>query len=255
MKAHILIAAHKPYDFPSDPIYTPIHVGSVGRDTVPHAIRDDVGDQISDLNSTYCELTGLYWLWKNGPEADIYGLAHYRRFFSGTAPHPSGPNILGHEDVNEALGEASVVLARRRLYGIETVRSHYAHAHHEKDLDLARKVIADGWPDYVPAFDRLMDSRSLSLYNMFLMRSDAFHAYCPWVFGILERVHGELDMTGYSDQDKRAIGFLGERLLNVWAMHHADDLGLTYRKVVQVEGEPVLKKGVDLLRRKLRGAK
>lgn len=28
-------------------------------------IGDDTGDNISDKNREYCELTGIYWTWKN----------------------------------------------------------------------------------------------------------------------------------------------------------------------------------------------
>ncbi len=252
LKATVIVAAHKPYEFPTEDMYLPVHVGSSGKPSVPGAVRDDTGEEISSLNFTYCELTGLYWLWKNGETADVYGLAHYRRFFAGSASHSSGQRILGSADVPAALGTASVVLARRRFYGIETVRSHYANAHHVRDLDLTRRAIEQSCPDYLAAFDQVMARRSLSLYNMFLMRAGAFEEYCAWLFGILAQVFEEIDTSSYTDQDKRVMGFLGERLLNVWAVHNAGSLGLSHRRIVQTEGEPVLRKGLNLIKRKLR---
>ena len=41
----------------------------------PHSV-----DNIDGRNPWYCELTGLYWLWKNS-DAYYVGLEHYRRYF------------------------------------------------------------------------------------------------------------------------------------------------------------------------------
>ena len=60
----VIVAAHKPYEMPFDKMYLPVHVGAAGKDSIGYQ-RDDEGDNISNLNPYYCELTGLYWAWTN----------------------------------------------------------------------------------------------------------------------------------------------------------------------------------------------
>ena len=81
MNVKIIIAAHKVYEMPDDICYLPVHVGKAVNNKNIGFRGDDTGDNISVKNSSYCELTGLYWAWKN-LDADYLGLAHYRRYFS-----------------------------------------------------------------------------------------------------------------------------------------------------------------------------
>ena len=66
---------------PND-LYIPIRCGAVfdKRDNVT-MLGDDTGDNISEKRVSFCELTVLYWFWKN-VKADYVGLCHYRRFLS-----------------------------------------------------------------------------------------------------------------------------------------------------------------------------
>ena len=76
----IIIATHKQHFMPSDDMYLPLHVGKSGKEELGYQ-GDDTGDNISAKNPNFCELTGLYWAWKNLPNYYL-GLIHYRRFFS-----------------------------------------------------------------------------------------------------------------------------------------------------------------------------
>ena len=79
----IIIASHKPYQMPSDICYLPLHVGKNGKEGFGYR-GDDTGENISWKNPNYCELTGLYWAWKNYEalgNPDYVGLMHYRRHF------------------------------------------------------------------------------------------------------------------------------------------------------------------------------
>ena len=79
-KIKIIIATHKKYKMPKDNIYLPLYVGSKEKENIGFT-RDDTKDNISDKNPYFCELTGLYWAWKNLDD-DYIGLSHYRRHFS-----------------------------------------------------------------------------------------------------------------------------------------------------------------------------
>jgi len=76
----IIVASHKKYQMPEDDMYLPLHVGAEGKEKLGYQ-GDNTGDNISIKNPYFCELTGLYWAWKN-LEADYIGLVHYRRYFS-----------------------------------------------------------------------------------------------------------------------------------------------------------------------------
>ena len=76
----IIVATHKEYQMPSDNIYLPLQVGAEGKKDLGYQ-KDNTGDNISKKNPFFCELTGLYWAWKN-LDADYIGLAHYRIHFA-----------------------------------------------------------------------------------------------------------------------------------------------------------------------------
>ena len=79
MNIKIYIAAHKKANLPQKEGYVPIQVGSQLHDDLGY-LKDNQGDNISIKNPNYCELTGLYYIWKN-TNSDIIGLTHYRRYF------------------------------------------------------------------------------------------------------------------------------------------------------------------------------
>lgn len=153
----VLIACHKPYGFPDIEGYMPLEVGAVLHSAaVPGAFPDNAGDNISEKNPAYCELTGLYWAWKN-LNCDYIGLVHYRRYFAVGLLHR---RIAEKPDCFAALQKAPVILPKKRHYVIETNYSQYIHAHHQQDLSVTHKVLEDQCPEYLAAFDRQMRMRS-----------------------------------------------------------------------------------------------
>ena len=208
MDLKVVVAAHKPYRMPADGCYLPVQVGAAGRPGIGFA-RDDAGESISARNANWCELTGLYWAWRN-LRSDALGLVHYRRHFRGRGGIATGAELAA------ALARTGIVLPRRRNYFIETTRSQYVHAHHAADLDVTRRILVERHPDCVAAFDRAMASTKGHRFNMFVMRRDLADRYCAWLFDVLFELERRLDISGYSPYDARVFGFVAERLLDVW---------------------------------------
>lgn len=252
----IMVATHKDYAFPGDARYLPLHVGRVLSNLDIPIVGDDTGDSISELNRSFCELTGLYWLWKN-VDSDVYGLSHYRRYFRSGSGSDSilGQQIACPGEIAALLDRHDVVLTRPRNYWIESVRKHYQNAHQPEDLTRLENLLHRLHPEYMPAFERVMSRTRLSLFNMFAMRSAEFHCYCNWLFGILLPLRDEIPWKSYGPYQARVFGFLGERLLNVWVEHNIAPQRICHLPVVNLEGEDLVAKAKGLLRRKFTGKK
>ena len=236
----IIVAAHKPYRMPEDVCYLPLQVGAAGKDGFGFR-RDDEGENISARNANWCELTGLYWSWKN-LKADAVGLVHYRRHFKGVRGIATGAEIAA------LLEKADAVLPRKRNYFIETTRSQYVHAHHAEDLDVTRAILAERHPAYVKAFDAAMASTKGHRFNMFVMKRPQFDAYCTWLFDILFELERRLDISSYSPYDARVFGFVAERLLDVWIA--TNGVRFAELPVLHLESQHWPRKIVNFLRRK-----
>jgi len=132
----VIIAAHKKYKMPEDGMYIPMQVGSQGKPDICY-IRDNTGDNISDKNKNFCELTGMYWLWKND-NSNVKGLVHYRRYFLEKKCKDKWEAIASKDYIEGILKDYDIILPKMRNYYIETNYSQYIHAHHK--IDYCRKV-------------------------------------------------------------------------------------------------------------------
>lgn len=218
MKVKIIVATHKITAMPQNKdLYMPILVGATKnfREGITFQ-RDDEGNNISDKNSSYNELTALYWAWKNLNNVDVIGLVQYRRYFFKKFKIRNLNNVLDKSDVIHLMKNKDVILPQKRHYYIETNYSHYIHAHHKEPLDATRKTIIKLYPSYLSSFDKVMSRRSAHMFNMFIMKKDYFDEYCEWLFNILGDVENSIDINGYSEQEKRVFGYLSEMLMDVW---------------------------------------
>ena len=252
MNIKIIVATHKKYWMPTDRIYVPIHVGAAINQNDFGYIKDNTGDNISHKNANYCELTALYWAWKN-LSADYVGMVHYRRYFSKRNVFSSKKNrIIDKKTIESLLADSPVIVPKPRNYWIETNYSQYSHAHHAIDLDTTRIIIQEKYPKYIKAYDDVMEATKGHRFNMFIMRKDYFNNYCEWLFDILFELENRLDISSYSKNDARVFGFVSERLLDVWL--NTNHIGFKDCPYVFIEKQNWLIKGIDFLKRKIKGS-
>lgn len=253
MDIKILVAAHKKYWMPDDDVYLPIHVGREGKADLGY-LGDNTGDNISAKNANYCELTGLYWTWKN-LKNDYIGLCHYRRYFARENIHTDNIEkkktaILHRKDYEKLLQEFDVILPVKRNYYVETVRSQYEHAHNKRDIDETKRIVLELYPEYSEAFEKVMGRTKLYILNMFVMKKQQFDEYCSWLFSILFELEKRIDISSYNMYEARVFGFIAERLFNVWL--EKQQLNVKEIPVINLEKVNWVKKIYKFLKRKFK---
>lgn len=249
----IVIATHKKYKMPEDEMYLPLHVGSEGKEDLGYQ-KDNTGENISLKNPYFCELTGLYWVWKN-LNADYIGLAHYRRHFMYTKKSNNDKflNVLTYKEASDLLEKNDVILPKKRNYIIETLYNHYKHTMYVEPLDETRNIIKKLYPDYLDEFDDLKKRRSAHMFNMFIMKKEIFDDYCKWLFDILFELEKKVDNTQYDNFHARFYGRISELLLDVYLRKN----NIRYKEINFIYMEKINKvaKIVGFLKAKFGGEK
>lgn len=259
MEIKVIIAAHKKYQMPTDEMYLPVHVGAAGKESIGYQ-RDNEGENISEFNPYFCELTGIYWAWKN-LDADYVGLAHYRRHFSANPRNKDmWRNVLKKSDIEADLGKIKVFVPKKRIYYIETLYSHYAHTHHAFQLDETRKIIEEQCLKYLASFDKVVKHRWGYMFNMMIMERGLYDQYCSWLFPILFELRNRLGEDGLTPFHSRYYGRISEIIFNVWLEQKLKDGTLKKSEIkeiplVHMERINWWKKGTAFLKAKFMGKK
>jgi hypothetical protein len=230
LNTKILVCCHKKDIMATQPPYFPIHVGKALSDKDLGIQGDNQGDNISEKNQSYCELTGLYWAWKNLKNVDIIGLCHYRRYFDfhnqcrQGFPQTVFPSekfseidLTIPENILGRVKKGEVVMAKPRNYR-RTLVDEYCYSHVSDDLRILQTILKESEPQEIQDayFKIMIQGNELRHYNMFLMRWSDFDEYCTWLFKLLQKVEEKTDITHYDPVQKRIYGYIAERMFNVW---------------------------------------
>ena len=211
----IYIATHKKFNVPNLNGYCALQVGAEGKEKYGY-LRDNIGNHISGKNANYCELTGLYWIWKNTDDS-YKGLVHYRRYF-GRNNLSKISDICSYEYLLNCLKSVDIVLPYVEYFKQNAKEEILLHCCTEEIFDKLRQIIETKYPDYIETYDRYFNENKASLFNMLFCKREIFDAYCEWLFSILFVLEKQVDLAKLNTYQQRLYGFLSERLLNVWVI-------------------------------------
>lgn len=253
----IIIASHKKYQKPVENIYLPVQVGAEGKEKIEGYTQDNTGENISIKNPNYCELTGLYWAWKN-LNAKYIGLVHYRRYFTESKKIPKEEDekfkvVLTEKQIKEKLKNVDIILPKKRKYYIENLYSHYEHTMYIEPLAETQKIIKEKYPEYLEEFDKLHKRTSAHMFNMFIMKKEILNQYCEWLFDILFELEKRVDVSKFDNFHARFYGRISELLLDVWI--NKNNFKYEEVKVIDMQKINWFKKGFSFLMAKFTGKK
>lgn len=245
-KIKILISCHKRAQVIHNAIMEPIQLGcSLNEKKFDNMLHDDDGDNISQLNPMYCELTAQYWAWKN-LDLDYYGFCHYRRYFNFSKNHykENAFGVVEENSINDysikkyGLDEITirdvvenndVIITevknlRKFGGGYRNVLSQYKDAYYLKDKDIytIHDIIKDLYPEFEKYSLEYLNGHYTGFCNMYILKKDIFFHYCKWLFSILEEFCKRTDMSKYSSNTLRTPGHLSERLFGIFYLYLID---------------------------------
>lgn len=210
MAVKLFVMTHKKFEVPDNSMYIPMHVGHVNAKEDFGYMGDDTGDNISDRNCYYAELSGVYWLWKNYMEADYVGICHYRRYLTNEQGY-----VFTEKQYEDILQEYDIVTTKQ----LELPGSyHYGFgAHHRIEiLDKTGEIIKERCPEYYDTYVRLVNGNKTYFGNIMVTSKRLFDKYAGWLFDIFFELEKRINLVFEDDYHKRVFGFISEFLLFVW---------------------------------------
>ncbi len=238
----VFVVTHLPFERTLTEPYSSIRVGGK---VFPSDFSDDCEDEIAQKNPYFCELTALYWVWKNYKyqAKDYMGLVHYRRSLtSGNIFDVLFCQSLTDQRIKKDLETFDLILPKPDFFE-EGLYQQYVKSHPANDLDLCFDVLVECYPKLKENIDRYKDMQHVSLFNIFISKATLFNEYCNWLFPVLFQLETMICLDGRSAYQNRVFGFLAERLLNIWVMSKPS-LKIKYYPLLRVD-----KSGLSNLRR------
>lgn len=176
---------------------------------------DDKGDNISSRNRQFCELTALYWIWRNSGE-DVAGLVHYRRHF-----------ILPPDWLDRMVENNVDVIVPVPLYVAPSLAGNYKERHDPQAWDAMMLYLKERDGREYGEAEAFFRQNLYCPCNMFIMRREVLEGMCSWLFPILFTVAERIGEKADPYQN-RYPGFLSERLVSFFLEKNRDRYKIVY---------------------------
>ena len=214
------------------PFVKPIQVGAALTDRKICDLQDDTGDNISERNKRYCEMTGAYWVWKNSC-SEYIGFCHYRRRFEDLI---SVAVRLAREGFDAVLPLPTVANS--------SVYDDYLKKHTPDVYPVMLEVLSDMSPEYFKVSKKIFSDKIFYASNMYILRRDILDDFYSWMFPMLFEVEKRIEIKyglngnlparedGLTDYYNRYAGFVSERLTTLYFIKNAGNLKLLHASKV-----------------------
>ena len=260
-KVKILISYHKPAVLLKDDVLTPIHVGralatEASKDggisqedyqwMLDNMIGDDTGDNISHLNREFCELTAIYWAWKNYDKLgnpDYIGFMHYRRHliinktindrkfdtvYFNRIDDNYIDNFLIKENNIEKIIDSNDIITAHPVSVDKNVYDQFEDItippfNLNKDIyDNVLNYIRKEYPNYKNALEKYLKSYEHYWFNCFILKKELFFEFCSLVFSILLNIYKNIDLTNETINGIRVLAYISERIYGIFITYILD---------------------------------
>lgn len=231
-RCSIFVITHKKVDEVNAKDYKYLLVGAKKNNTFSNNYNlDDSGENISDYNDSYCELTGLYWMWKNCKD-DYIGLVHYRRLFAHIKPHikligryivcstKNSFSLLSSEEARRIL-QTRELIVKRSEKRIRNTKKLFTEQIGEELFCEIKSVLEKKHPEYMDVFYKVCKRHTHINCNMFVGRKNVIDAYCDWLFPLLQELDSDNEFKTGSRFHNRELGYVAELLFGIWIEHNA----------------------------------
>ena len=178
-------------------------------------LLDNIGDNISDKNHMFCEMSATYWVWKNTSH-DWKGICHYRRHL-----------IITSEQMRTLTdGEVDAILPLPYICYPNTL-SHFRRYISNDVVNIMLKALETLFPNNYEKYMKIINGNYQYSYNMLCGKRQVFDDYCLWIFTVLE--HMELSRDNVPEiANTRALAYSAEVLTSIYFMANSDKLNIRH---------------------------